>query len=297
MNDAYDFLTLELCASLSPGLLRLHKDDSARKIVFRLREDGRDYCPAPDTTAVLRAKKPDGTVLFNACAIDGQTVIYRPTTQTTSAPGILECELTLYGGDGRQLTSARFRAIVEDTLYTDSEVESEDEFTALAEAIAAAGNLDLGAEREGKTVTVTLVRQDGSEETVTLSDGRGIVSVAKTGSAGDADTYTVTYDDGGTDSFTVRNGRSVTGTRLSDGHLIVSYSDGSETDAGALPVSFPDHGDLDGRDSPDAHPMTAITGLSAAFAAKQDCLTAGNGITISDGVISCSFPDGDTEEY
>ena len=297
MNDAYDFLTLELCAALSPALLRLHKDDSARRIVFRLREDGRDYRLAAGTTAVLRAKKPDGTVLFNTCQIDGQTVIYRPTTQTTAVPGTLECELTLYGGEGEQLTSARFRAVVEDTLYSDSEVESEDEFTALAQAIAAAGNLELGAEREGKTVTLTLTRRDGSEETVVLSDGRGIVSVSKTGSAGDSDTYTVTYDDGGTETFVIRNGRSVTGTRIEDGHLMVSYSDGNETDAGILPVSYPSHGDLNGRDAPDAHPISAVTGLTAALAAKQDCLTAGTGITITGGVISCSFPDGDTEEY
>ena len=277
MNDAYDYLTLELCSALSPVLLRLHKNDSARRVVFRLREDGRDYRIAPGTTAVFRAKKPDGTVLFNACTIDGQTVVYRTTTQTTAAPGLLECELTLYGGEGNQLTSARFRAIVEDTLYSDSEVESEDEFTALAQAVASAGNLDLSAEREGKTAEITVVRRDGSEETVTVTDGCGIVSVSKTSSSGDTNTYTVTYEDGRTDTFTVENGRSVTGTRIVNGHLIVSYSDGTESDAGELPGGSggtSDHRDLTNRDASDSHPMSAITGLSAGLAGKQGTLSA-----------------------
>ena len=297
MNDAYDYLTLELCSALSPALLRLHKNDSARCVVFRLREDGRDYRIAPGTTAVLRAKKPDGTVLFNSCPIEGQTVVYRTTTQTTAVPGILECELTLYGGAGKQLTSARFRAIVEDTLYSDSEVESEDEFTALAAAIAAAGNLDLSAEREGKTVDLTIVRRGGSEERVSISDGCGIVSVTKISSSGDTDTYAVTYEDGRTDTFSVKNGRSVTGTRIENGHLIVSFSDGSESDAGLLPTPTGAHNGLTGRTAPDAHPISAVTGLTEALAGKQGTLTAGTGISIMNGVISCTFPDGDEVSY
>ena len=38
------------------------------------------------------------------------------------------------------------------------------------------------------------------------ADGNGIVSISKTGTAGLVDTYTITYDDGNTDTFDVTNG-------------------------------------------------------------------------------------------
>lgn len=49
----------------------------------------------------------------------------------------------------------------------------------------------------------------------TGSDGRGIVSVEKTGTSGNVDTYTITYTDETTSTFTVTNGTN--GTNGSDG--------------------------------------------------------------------------------
>lgn len=54
------------------------------------------------------------------------------------------------------------------------------------------------------TMTVTLA--DGTETEVTINNGKGITSIAKTGTAGLADTYTITYNDGTTGTFTVTNG-------------------------------------------------------------------------------------------
>lgn len=52
----------------------------------------------------------------------------------------------------------------------------------------------------------------------TGSDGRGIVSVEKTGTSGNVDTYTITYTDETTSTFTVTNGTDGTnGTNGSDG--------------------------------------------------------------------------------
>lgn len=53
-------------------------------------------------------------------------------------------------------------------------------------------------------------------------DGRGIVSIEKTSSDGNADTYTITYSDGTTSTFTVTNGedgeRGIQGEAGEDGH-------------------------------------------------------------------------------
>ena len=54
------------------------------------------------------------------------------------------------------------------------------------------------------TLTITLA--DQSTTSLTVKNGKGIVSIAKTGTAGLVDTYTITYNDGTTGTFTVTNG-------------------------------------------------------------------------------------------
>ncbi len=53
--------------------------------------------------------------------------------------------------------------------------------------------------------TITLTFADGSEET-RIAGVKGISSIAKTGTSGLVDTYTITYTDGTTSTFTVTNG-------------------------------------------------------------------------------------------
>lgn len=55
---------------------------------------------------------------------------------------------------------------------------------------------------------LTVVYADGTQETVAISDYKGIASIAKTATAGLVDTYTITYTDGTTSTFTVTNGTS-----------------------------------------------------------------------------------------
>jgi len=54
--------------------------------------------------------------------------------------------------------------------------------------------------------TMTLTFADGTIETVQNSGIKGISSIEKTGTAGNIDTYTITYSDGTTSSYTVTNG-------------------------------------------------------------------------------------------
>ena len=54
------------------------------------------------------------------------------------------------------------------------------------------------------TLTITLA--DNSTSTLTIKNGKGITSIAKTGTSGLVDTYTISYNDGTTGTFTVTNG-------------------------------------------------------------------------------------------
>lgn len=57
----------------------------------------------------------------------------------------------------------------------------------------------------GSTITFTFA--DGTQETTTAVNLKGISSIAKTSTSGLVDTYTITYSDGTTSTFSVTNGR------------------------------------------------------------------------------------------
>lgn len=57
---------------------------------------------------------------------------------------------------------------------------------------------------------ITLTFADGTQETVNATNLKSISSIAKTGTEGLVDTYTITYNDGTTSTFTVTNGAAGT---------------------------------------------------------------------------------------
>lgn len=117
---------------------------SGRKITFSLKEGRLPYKVPSGVTAVLRAKKPSGAVLYNTCTVteDGK-VEYVITTQTVADVGTLPCELQL-SQDGRVIFSPNFTLLVYRNLAIDNEVESSDEYTALQTALAKAENVSDG---------------------------------------------------------------------------------------------------------------------------------------------------------
>ena len=162
-------ISLDMNESTSQSFLNVRKSDSARKLLFTLSDNGKAYQIGSGCTAVFRAKKPDGTILYNNCSINGNVIEYELTNQTISAEGIVECEVTLYGNDGRQITSPRFNIVVNDTIYADDEVESQNEFTQLTQAILGANNLNIEVEKSGDGTAITITKKDGTSEQVIVS--------------------------------------------------------------------------------------------------------------------------------
>ena len=62
---------------------------------------------------------------------------------------------------------------------------------------------------QGITDTYTITFADQSTATFTVTNGKGVVSIAKTGTTGLVDTYTITYNDQTTSTFTVNNGKGI----------------------------------------------------------------------------------------
>lgn len=128
---------LDVNQTASQVSISVKKGDTARRLLIHLTESGYPYHLSDECYAVFTAKKPDGHVIFNDCTIEDCAICYDFTPQTVPVAGLVECEIVLYGSDSEQLTSAGFYMIVEDTIYDiDTEIESTDEYNALAALIA-----------------------------------------------------------------------------------------------------------------------------------------------------------------
>ena len=137
MNFSNYRLSLDIHETESGLSLRAKKGDSIRKIYVTLMDGGAPYRITPDCTAAFTARKPDNTILFNDAVIENNAIVYELTPQTTAAAGQVRCEVRLYGGDGRLITSPRFFLDVDDTVFTEGDqVVSDDEYTVLEDAIA-----------------------------------------------------------------------------------------------------------------------------------------------------------------
>lgn len=135
MNYTEHKFTLDVNQTASQVALSVKKGDTARRLRISLVESGYPYHMTKDCYAAFSAKKPDGHVIFNNCTIENCVISYDFTEQTVAAVGLMNCEVIVYGARGRQLTSASFDIIVEDSNY--SAVESSSEANALGSLIAA----------------------------------------------------------------------------------------------------------------------------------------------------------------
>lgn len=142
-------IKLDLMKAGLQGRVIVKKADSdSRKINIFLSSVAGPYNMKDITSAILRAEKPDGKVMFNSCTVCEDRLEYIITTQTIAATGTVTCEITLMSSTGQVLVTPQFEIIVADIIYSDTEIESTNEYTALEEAIKKAAAL-----KDGTTFT------------------------------------------------------------------------------------------------------------------------------------------------
>lgn len=84
--------------------------------------------------ARIYGKKPDGTEFYNDCTIEDGKLIAPLTSQALAVKGIVPCQIQLvFGGT---LTTYTFNVVVDDSLVSESAIESSNEYTALENALA-----------------------------------------------------------------------------------------------------------------------------------------------------------------
>lgn len=132
MNPSIFRISLDIHDEGSQVSLAVKKGDTIRVIQATLTERGKPYAITAGCTAVFTAKKPDGSILYNACTVSGSGITYAMTPQTTAAAGRADCEFRLYDAADELITSPRFNIIICDTVYDDDDViDSTSEASAL----------------------------------------------------------------------------------------------------------------------------------------------------------------------
>ena len=128
---AKNILNLDLRKPDSLQVVTARRGDTNRILVIYLSEGKEKYLPDPRGFVVLSAEKPDHTVLYNLCDIQGEAILYPFTAQTCACAGAFPAELRIYGADRKLLTTAQFMLDVHEQLVEDDSIVSENEKTAL----------------------------------------------------------------------------------------------------------------------------------------------------------------------
>ena len=129
----YRFL-LDVHETTSQISLSFKQGDTGRVLYITLTENGDIFNIPQNCVAVFTALKPDGTIIFNDCEINGNEIVYTHTAQTAAVSGKVDCELRLYGAGNTLLTSPHFTIFVHPTVYFD-QIESKDEINTLTNLI------------------------------------------------------------------------------------------------------------------------------------------------------------------
>ncbi len=110
-------------------------DTASRYVEIVLLNNNQAYTPPDGATAVVRATKPDGTIILNNCEIGTSgTIKAELTAQMLAVCGNVRCQTSLYSSDGGILTSVPFIIKVVSKSANDAQIESGNEFNAIKDA-------------------------------------------------------------------------------------------------------------------------------------------------------------------
>lgn len=115
MNSSYYRFSLEMQSVQSQVSIPASLYDTARSLYINFTDGGKPYSIATGCLAKLSITRPSGSKLHEFCAIEGHTTViysFSQNKRTVAEEGIHECEVTLYGSNGEQITSPRFTMIV-----------------------------------------------------------------------------------------------------------------------------------------------------------------------------------------
>ena len=124
-------------------------NDTGWGLCINLIDDGKPFIISHGCRAVFVSKKPDGSTIFNDCLIEGDdTILYNFTANTTSVEGRHDCEIRLYGENGRKITCPRFTIVVDRRVVLDDDLGIDDDEKTAIDAILLREEARVSAENE-----------------------------------------------------------------------------------------------------------------------------------------------------
>lgn len=204
-------------------VIEMSQYDLGRQVIVHMK-DGSDWFDLTGYTAKLQGTKPSGFGYTVDGVVDGHDITFASNYDMTSEAGFIPSEVRLTK-DGVSLGSLNLILHVEKTPHdvsvTDGSPETiVPEITELVERAEAAAEVLLDCSAiattlpAGSNATASYDVDEGvftfgiprGNKGDTGDTGVGISSITKTGTSGLVDTYTITYTDSSTSTFTVTNG-------------------------------------------------------------------------------------------
>ena len=154
-------LTLQMAAGYSayiPKLYATQTDNESIDVSVKLMDKTVPYIVPEGYQVNLRAKKPDGTVVFQALAKNGEFYVLKLGGQLTTAVGIVEAAVEVVK-DSFVLNSARFEVEVKPRTVNDGDIASEDDLTALNEYVTRSESAAKSAEEAANRAETAAINQ------------------------------------------------------------------------------------------------------------------------------------------
>ena len=122
--------TLDMHSTQSQISIPVMLGDTGREWHINLSDGGKLYTIADGCLAKISIKRPTETHLEEFCTIEGNTTIVYDFSQnqnTAAVEGIHDCDVTLYGLDGKVITTARFTMVVSERAVSGDDIIIYDE--------------------------------------------------------------------------------------------------------------------------------------------------------------------------
>ena len=154
-------LTLQMAAGYSaytPKLYATQTDNESIDVSVKLMDKTMPYIVPEGYQVNLRAKKPDGTVVFQALAKNGEFYVLKLGGQLTTAVGVVDAAVEVVKGSF-VLNSARFEVDVKPRTVNDGDIASEDDLTALNEYVTRSESAAKSAEEAANRAETAAINQ------------------------------------------------------------------------------------------------------------------------------------------
>ena len=234
-------------AKIQMPVIEVSQFDIGRDVIIHMK-DGSDWYDLTGLTVKLQGTKPSGFGYSVTGTVDGHDVTFSTIYDMTSESGFILSEVSIIDGTdviGSQNVMLHVEASPHPPEIVDGSPETilpemrelvnraEAAAEILLDCSAIATTLPTGASAtasyspETGVFSFGLPRGAKGDTGATGETGNGISNIRKTSTSGLVDTYTITYTDGTTTTFTVTNGQNGTGSVADVTQNGVSVLDGT----------------------------------------------------------------------